>query len=311
MEDNVQLWVDKYRPKTLNDVVLDTEVRNVLKSYISKKTIPNLLFSGSAGKGKTTLARVLVNELDATYLYINASVENGVDVMRNKIRDFCNSVAINGGIKIVILDEMDGMSSSVGSGASAQDALRQIIEESSTDTRFILTCNFLNKVIEPIKSRCVPMNVRHSHNDVIARCIQIIKSEGIKTDKETMTCFIDNVIKSFYPDIRSIINNLERWCISGIMTPMNISEAGDMQKIVSEIMTLIKSRNAKAVRELCISNETMFSGDYEKLTGELFNAFDSKPIEQVAIADGLYKMGVVLDKEIQFYALILKLCEKD
>lgn len=302
MNSSTALWVEKYRPKKLDDVILDQETKTLLRNYITKRTVPNLAMVGSAGKGKTTIAKVLINELDASYLYVCASVENGVDVIRNKVRDFTNSVAIGGGIKIVVLDEMDFLS------FDAMGSLRQIIEESSADTRFIITANYLHKIIEPIRSRCVPLNVRHNINDVIARCIQIIKAENIKADKETMTLFIERVAKEKYPDVRSIISNLERWCVSGILTPIEISEEGEIDNAVVEIFNFIKNKKPKQCREFCINNESLFSNDYEKLAGKLFDKFENNPAEQLLIADGIFRQSSCIDKEIQFYAMILKLC---
>lgn len=304
-----QLWVKKYNPNTLDDMVLDMEVKKVIQAYIDKKTMTNLLLAGRAGIGKTSLATVIVKELDATYMYLNASVENGVDTIRFKVREFCNSVAIGGGIKLVILDEADGLSSSAGSGASAQDSLRQIIEESSTDTRFILTCNYLNKIIEPIKSRCVPLRVRANTTDVANRCATILVAEKIKFDKETFMIFVDKVIKELYPDIRSIINNLERWCVSGEMKPTNLAEQNASDKAAEDVLSLLKRSGPRVAREWCIANESLFSGDYEILAGKLFDALKD-PAEQLMCAEHLYRMGCVIDKEIQFAALLLKLGEK-
>lgn len=196
-----------------------------------------------------------------------------------------------------------------GNGSSAQDCLRQIIEESFEDTRFILTTNYLHKIIPPIKSRCVPMNIKFNVNDVIGRCIQILKAENIKTDKQSMTVFIDQVVKQYFPDVRSIIGILERYCISGTMTPINVSETGEINSIVENIKSLLEKKQALKIRQYCIENETLFSADYEALAGKIFDTFNGNPIEQLLISEYLWRMSTVLDKEIQFYSMILKLCE--
>lgn len=299
-------WVEKYRPIKLQDMVLDNGVRSMLENYIKKGTICNLMLAGKAGIGKSTLAKILVNELDATLLYINAGYDNKVETVRIKIKEFCDSVSM-GGLKIVILDEADALSSNAGTGASAQGALRNIIEQSSDDTRFILTCNYLNKIIEPIQSRCTPIKLRFTIDDVLKRCVYILKEENIKFDKETLLEFSQEVIKRKLPDIRSIINNLEQWSVSGTLENKGASESAELEKIVDMIFT---ESDAKKIRTYLIQNEDKFSGDYEILTKLLFNRyFEVKDggKKQLQIAEALYRMSICLDSEVQFYAMLLQI----
>jgi DNA polymerase III delta prime subunit len=299
-------WVEKYRPAILKDLVLNEDIRSVISGFLKKKTICNLLLAGRAGIGKTTLAKIISNELNATLLYINASVDNNVETVRTKVKEFCDSVALDG-LKIVILDEADSLSSNAGTGASAQGALRNIIETSSDDTRFILTCNYLNKIIEPIQSRCSPIKLRFTIDDVLKRCVTILQAEKVKFDAETLTEFAQEVIKRKLPDVRSIVNNLEQWSISGTLENKGSNESAEIEKIIEGIY---KADNVLKIREFLISNEDKFSGDYEMLAKLLFEKYfdDAKGGKtQLVIAESMYRMAVCLDSEVQFYAMLLQI----
>lgn len=299
-------WVEKYRPHVLTDMVLDDNIRDVMKGYIAKGTICNLLLAGRAGIGKSTLAKILVNELNATLLYINAGYDNSVETVRIKVKEFCDSVALDG-LKIVILDEADSLSSNAGTGASAQGALRNIIEQSADDTRFILTCNYLNKIIEPIQSRCTPIKLRFTIDDVLKRCIKILSAENIKFNEEVLIEFSQEVIKRKLPDVRSIVNNLEQWSINGILENKGASESAELDKIVEGIY---KATDVKKIREFLIQNEDKFSGDYETLAKLLFEQYfdvEGGGKKQLIIAESLYRMAICLDSEVMFYAMLLQL----
>lgn len=297
------MFVDKYRPQKLEDVVLDSDLKSMFYDFINKKTINNFLFSGKAGIGKTTLAKVLVNELDAILLYINCGVDNGVDMIRSKVKDFCDAVSIDNRLKIVVLDEADAISSNSGTGSSGQSALRNIIEESSSDTRFILTCNYLNKIIEPIQSRCTPVNVKFSLNDILVKILNILKLENVKCSKQVIEAFQLNIINKKYPDIRSILNNLEHWIKDGVLTDQSNAILQDTSEIVKFILTMTEPDK---IREFLLRNEDKFSSNYEELAGELFDVIED-PKKQLVIAEALYRMAICLDKEIQFYAMLLEI----
>jgi replication factor C small subunit len=299
-------WVEKYRPNKLADIVLCDEIRSVMEGFVKKGTICNMLLAGRAGIGKSTLSRILVNELNATLLYINSGYNNNVETVRTKIKEFCDSVALDG-LKIVILDEADALSSNAGTGASAQGALRNIIEESSDDTRFILTCNYLNKIIEPIQSRCTPIKLRFSIDDVLKRCIYILQKENVKFNSEILTEFAQEVIKRKLPDVRSIINNLEQWGISGTLENKGTSEAAELDNLVDAIY---KAKDVQKLREFLIQNEDKFSSDYEMLTKLLFEKYfedENGGKIQLIIAEAMYRMAVCLDSEVQFYAMLLQI----
>ena len=302
---NSSLWVEKYRPTKLEDLVVNDEIKNMLRNYLNKNTIPNLLLFGTQGIGKTTLAKILVNELQCDFLYINASVDNNVDVMRTTVKTFCNAMSSTDcDIKIVILDEADALTSSGGNGSSAQAALRNIIEEASDNTRFILTANYLNKIIEPLQSRCTPLKISTTEEDIVKRLLYILKCEKVKIkSKLIFQDFINNVVKRFSPDIRSIVNNLEHCSVTGIFCNTGTILKEKNNEIIDYI---INEKKPREIRKFLIENETEFSSDYINLAGQLFNNIDN-PEKQIMIAEHIYRMNLVLDKEIEFSAMILEL----
>lgn len=299
--------VEKYRPKTLDELVVDDGIRELIRSYLNKGTICNLLLVGRAGLGKTSLAKIIASELNATTLYVNCGEASGVDNIRCKVKEFCDAISLDNSIKVVILDEADALSSNAGTGASAQGALRNLIEEAQDDTRFILTGNYINKIIEPIQSRCTPIKLRFTTKDVLARVIHILKSEKIKYDNDTVKVFFEQVIKKRYPDIRSIINNLEHWVIDGKLTVGTVSDEATVSLVVDRVkLCLEKKTTPLQLREYLLQNEGLFENDYELLAGEVFNNIEDYN-QQIVIAEYLYRMGLVIDKEIQFYSMVLQL----
>ncbi|HPM74298.1 MAG TPA: AAA family ATPase [Saccharofermentans sp.] len=312
MSEISKLFVDKFRPKKLAEMILDEKIRSLIQSYLDKKTCPNLILAGRPGLGKTVLANAIVNELGAPHLYVHCgSKAIGVDYIQSKVADFCQSVSMEPGVpKIVILDEADSISSATA-GNSGMGALRNVIEQYQDDTRFILTCNYLNKIIQPIQSRCIPINLKFNIKDVAHRLIEILKSEGIKFGKEVFGEFTEQVVKKSFPDIRTIVGTLELWCNTGEMTNVGISETNDTDAIVSEIIGMLKTKAPIDIRKYYIENEQKFSGDYEVLTGKIFDhtleMAKVDPKIQITIAEFLYRMSMALDKEIQFYAMLLQL----
>ena len=197
------LWIEKYRPKVLGDIVLNSETRQIIDSFKLKSEIPNLLLIGIQGIGKTSLAKILVNDiLNCQYLYINASDENGIDTIRNKVVGFAKTKSIDGNIKAIILDEVDGIS------LEAQKALRNTMEEFSSNTRFILTGNFKHKIIQALQSRCQELNMVPPIESIAKRVLQILKAENIKYSESHKKSLV-NLIKKLYPDLRKIINELQ------------------------------------------------------------------------------------------------------
>src|SRR5210317_2291010 len=210
---NEFLWVEKYRPRTIEQCILPKSLKETFKSQIQNKELPNMMFTGTAGTGKTTVARSLCQELGLDYILINGSEESGIDTLRNKIKHFASTVSLTGSVKVVILDEADYLNPQ-----STQPALRGFIEEFSNNCRFILTCNFKNRIIEPLHSRCsvVEFSIPNAEKSQMAREFyqrvqEILKNENVESDNATVA----EVVKTYFPDWRRVLNELQRYSATG------------------------------------------------------------------------------------------------
>ena len=299
------IWTEKHRPKTLNEMVLSPDNRNYFSSL--KGEVPNLLFIGTPGIGKTTIAKVIVQDiLKCQYLYINASDENGIDTIRNKVNNFSQTKSFDGNIKIVILDECDGIT------IDGQRALRNTMEEYSAYTRFILTANYKHKIIPPIQSRAQCFDLNPVISDVVTRIGYILKCENIdipNTEKLNLV----KVIKENFPDIRKTINVIQKYCITGVLA---IKENADRNGITNKIHKFIKENKLIEMRKYLIENELEFQGDYNSLLKSYLNFLyeadivsdikENKKREAILnIAEYLYRDAMVLDKEINAFACFL------
>ena len=292
------LYVEKYRPQTLSDLVLSDGNRKYFESITDE--IPNLLFVGTPGLGKTTLARILVNDvLDCQYLYINASDENGIDTIRSKVVGFSQTKSLDGKHKVVILDEADGIT------IDGQRALRNTMEEYSSMTRFILTANYKHKIIPAIQSRTQFFDLVPPFDDVVKRVVDIVKQEGIKVDASDKPNLV-SLIKQGYPDIRKILNSIQKANIKGKFT---IDHSVDNKDIVNVIHKHISSKTVLKLRKYLIENENEFQRDYHNLMKQYLNFVYSSSIDDnkkrqyiVTISDHMYKDVFVLDKEINSFA---------
>lgn len=308
--DYKNLWIEKYRPDGLSSLVLEDYIRGDIEKYSKAGEIPHLLFYGQAGGGKTTLAKVIVNDiLDCEYLYINGSDESGVDVVRGKIKSFAERRSMDGKKKVVILDECDGMSSAGGGGTSAQQALRNMMEEYAHNVRFILTANYFNKIIDPIVSRCIVYQINPPLKEFILRCFNVLKTENVTVDKKQFVPYI----KKFYPDMRKAINSMQRDSKDGVLEIRTDSVKADV--VISDILDhILKGKSSFELRKMLIQRSPEFSNDYMILLSELFNKVydsdiddDKKRLFMIELSSGLYKHELVMDKEVNAYATLLKL----
>ncbi len=292
-------WVMKYAPKTVDEMVLDQDIKDKLNLWIKNKDFPSMTLAGTAGIGKSTLSNILLHETGISqYIIQPCSIDGSIDMVKTRINSFCQMVSDT--IKVVVLDEADCLTNNTAN-AGAQMALRNIISESLNDTRFILTCNYPEKIIDALKSRCPVIQLKFSLKDVLKHIIKILNNESIVYNQESLQAFVKYVIKPKFPDIRSIISHLEIMSSSGTLT-VNTIDKTDHNEILQFIH---QSNDIMQIREFIINNEDQFSADYIALAGELFNFYNGNPREMMIIAEAIYKMSTVLDKEIQFISMIL------
>ena len=306
MKTDEFLWVEKYRPQTIDDCVLPAELKKTFNEIVQGRQLPNLLLAGSAGLGKTTVARALCNALNLDYMLINGSEESGIDVLRNKIKQFASTVSLSGGYKVVILDEADYLNPQ-----STMPALRGFIEEFSNNCRFILTCNFKNKIIEPLHSRCSVIEFNTTKKslaslagDFMKRLIFILKTEGIKYHEQTLA----ELIIRYAPDWRRVLNECQRYSTSGEIPTAILVGMSDQS--IAELARYLKSKDFKSMRSWVVNNSTLDSAVvFRKLYDSLYDvvAPSSIPSAVLILADYSYKAGFMADKELNMVACMTEL----
>lgn len=302
-----KIWVEKYRPKTIDELIVEEDIKSIVRDFGKNEQIPNLLFVGSPGTGKTSLAKILVHDvLKCNYLYINASDENGIDTIRSKVSNFAQTRSFDGKVKVVILDEADGIT------AQGQQALRNLMESYSGYTRFILTANFKHKIITPLQSRCQSLSLKPSVEQAVKRCFSILKQESIELEDDQKKRFVE-LVKNFFPDLRKTINELQKSVVDG---KLMIKHTHIDNEIIKTIYNYISNNQSLEARKYYIANEDKFQNDYQSLMKQLLeyiydvNLTDIKKKEMIAvIADHLYRSVFVVDGEINFFACIIA-CEK-
>lgn len=301
------LWVEKYRPKSVGDTILPPNLKETFQTFVNNKNIPNLLLTGSAGVGKTTIARAMLEELDCDYIVINGSDEGrSIDVLRNELRNFASSVSFSGGRKYVILDEADYLNAE-----TVQPALRNFMEEYSRNCGFILTCNFVNKIIAPLHSRCsvVEFKISNADKPVMAkeffmRVKNILNQEGIEYQDK----IVGEVIMKHFPDNRRILNELQRYSATGSIDTGILSNLSDANMKV--LIDALKNKEFSAVRKWVGQN---VDGDVSPLFRKVYDSMNdyiapqSIPQTVVTLADYQYKSAFVADQEVNFIAFLTEL----
>ena len=300
------LWVEKYRPKTVDECILPTELKKTFSEFVKDKHIPNLILSGSAGTGKTTIAKAMVEEIGSTWMIINGSEESGIDVLRTKIKNFASTVSLEGGRKYIILDEADYLNPQ-----STQPALRGFMEEFHKNCGFILTCNYKNRLIEPLQSRCsnVDFTIRNGERIKLAekffgRVQDILNQEQIKFEPKA----IAELINKFFPDWRRCLNELQRYSSSGQIDAgilVNLSSEN-----IKELIGFLKAKEFTNVRKWIVNNlDNDPARIFRTIYNSLYDNLDHSTIPHavVIIADYQHKSAFVADQEINMLACMTEL----
>ena len=298
------LWVEKYRPQTIDDCILPKHLKDTFKEIVSTGEVPNLLFSGTAGLGKTTVARAICNQLGLDYILINASESGNIDTLRGKIKQFASSISLSGGYKVVILDEADYLNAQ-----STQPALRGFMEEFSKNCRFILTCNFKNKIIEPLHSRCGVIEFNTSKKDLqqlcglfMNRALNILSAEGIDVpNKEVLA----ELIMRHAPDWRRILNELQRHSRNGVLE-LNVI-GGTIEGNINDLFGHLKDKNFKEMRKwvaenMDVESAAIFRGIYDHMNDSV--APNSIPQLVLILADYQFKNAFAADNELNMVACL-------
>jgi len=292
------LWVEKYRPKDLSTYVGNEHLKDKVKVYLESEDVPHLLLFGKAGTGKTTLAKIVVNNIDCDYMYINASDENKVDDVRNKIKTFASSVGFKS-LKVIILDECDYLT------PNAQAALRNLMETFSKHCRFILTCNYVERIIDPIQSRCQSYKVvPPSKKEVAQQMVNILKEENCQFELDDIAL----IVNAGYPDIRRVINSAQRQIIDGKLTIDTSSVIQNNYKL-QLLEMLSNGSKLNDIRQLIADNSISdYSEIYRLLYDEVDNYGNGKQAECIMnIAEAQFQDVNVVDKEINFMSLIIRI----
>jgi DNA polymerase III delta prime subunit len=298
------LWVEAYRPRTVEDCILPARLKQPFQEYVNQKQIPNLLLSGGPGVGKTTVAKAMCNEIGCDFMVINGSDENGVDTIRFKIKNYASSMSLAGGRKVIIIDEADYLT------PNAQAILRNAIEEFSINCSFIFTCNYKSKIIEPLHSRCAVIDFALKNGEkakmassFFKRIQSILQSEKVEHDDKV----IAEVVKKYFPDFRRVLNELQRYAQFGKIDTGLLSQIVNVS--ISEIVKYIKDKDFTNIRKWVASGDYDANLVFRQLYDSLYDIMKPQSIPQAVLilADYQYKQAFVADSEINIVACLTEI----
>ena len=302
------LWVERYRPSTIDDCILSDTIKNTLEDLVKDDTVPNLMFTGPAGVGKTTVARAICDMTNSDYIIINGSDEGRmIDTLRTKMTQFCSTISLSGNSrKVVIIDEAD-----YSNPDSVQPALRGFIEKFAENCSFIFTCNYKNRIIEPIHSRCAVVDFTSPKSEkpeiamqFLDRCENILSDENIVYDKNVIAA----LISKHFPDFRRVINELQRYSTSGEINAGVLANIGELN--LDQLMSALREKNFQNMRKWVTNNSDNDPASvYRKIYDKLYEVLAKSSIPQAVliIADYQYKSAFVADQEINLVACLIEL----
>ena len=298
------LWTEKYRPKTVEDCILPERLKVPFQEYVNQKQIPNLLLTGGAGVGKTSVAKAMCNEIGCDYMVINGSDENGVATIRIKISNYASSMSFAGGRKVIIIDEADYLT------PNAQAILRNAMEEFSTNCSFIFTCNYKAKIIDPLHSRCAVIDFGMKNGekqkmatDFLKRILSVLDSQKIEYEKKVVA----ELVMKHFPDFRRVINELQRYAQLGKIDVGILAQIGDVS--ITQIVKHLKEKDFTAIRKWAATTDIDATTFYRKLYDNLYEILKPSSIPQIVIilADYQYKQAFVADQEINLVACLTQI----
>ncbi len=302
------LWVEKYRPRNITTCVLPSETKKIFIDFVNNNEIPNLLLCGTSGVGKTTVAKALCNELGADFILINGSEERNIDTLRVKVKQFASTVSltVDGGPKIIILDEADYLNPQ-----STQPALRGFIEEFSKNCRFIFTCNYKNRIIQPLHSRCsvidfiVEANQKPQiANQIFQRILQILTDEKVEYNEKVVV----EVINKFFPDFRRMLNEIQKYSASGKIDSGILANLDD--ESLNELLSFIKEKEFSKMRKwVAVNIHNDPQNLYRKIYDSFFTKFENNSVPQaiIILSDYTYKSAFVADQEVNMVSCLTEL----
>lgn len=300
------LWVEKYRPRKVADCILPDRIKSVFQNYVDTKSIPNLMLTGSAGVGKTTVALAMCEEIGVNNLFINSSEERGIDMLRTKIKGYASTISLTGGRKVIILDEADYLT------PEAQAGLRGAIEEFSENCTFIFTCNFKSRLIDALHSRCsvIDFSLQAEEKPKMAlqlfkRLENVLKQEGVEYDKAVL----QQIVGKFFPDYRRTLNELQRYSSHGALDAGVLAQISDVRKI-ADLVGYLKEGNFAEMRKWVVANSDIEPARiFRRIYDSLYDYFKPESIPQaiVILAKYQYQAAFVADQEVNLVACLTEM----